>query len=147
MIREPLWIDLLQFVTDTEGTEYRIRARVRDDAEIHLEKRNGDGEFHIAHHNGAKVKLWLPDGLKGEKAADNVRRWVAWVRRFCEDIEVLRQENERRVPFIEEQERRKAEREVYEWQELGEQLKDIRPATFDTEYKEARPKPEDGEEA
>ena len=147
MIREPLWIDLLQFVTDTEGTEYRIRARVRDDAVIHLEKRNGDGEFHIAHYNGAEVKLWLPDGLRGAEAMENVRRWVAWARRFCEDIEILRQENERRVPFIEEQERRKAESEVYEWQELGEQLKDIRPATFDTEYKEARPKPEDGEEA
>ena len=29
MVREPQWIDLLQFVTDTEGTEYRIRARGR----------------------------------------------------------------------------------------------------------------------
>jgi len=141
------WLDLLQFTTETEGIDYRVRVRVTDiGATLQLEFRNADGEFHVKQFAGEPVRLWLPDGLQGEKSIEDVRRWTAWVRRWAEEREILAAEDARRKALADQKRERDAANRAYAWGEIAQELQAIRPETFRVKYEEARPKPEDGED-
>lgn len=149
-------VELLRFVTELEGVEYRIMVQDLQDGDfpnlpgalVTLERGDGAGGFEPYVVDGARVERWVPPGNTDAARLGTVdatcRRWRWWVERR----EGLAAAEARRAARAAEREARQArqESEVDDWAFLRENLQGLRSNNWRVLFERRDPPEVDEEE-